>query len=134
MHDPLGNIHFIHKRVLGFRWQGECLIATPREPFKPRGLMLWNLPDDTMVSACHCGNHREVLASQDPVPAMFFATALSFEQVEALLKMNKEPATWCTFSPLQQGTYVKLYLTRDGILLTEDSKIRAAMWGQQLTY
>ncbi len=51
---------------------------------KPLGLFVWGATADTYVEWIGCGNAGQVMASQGRIPARFFETGRSFDEIKAL--------------------------------------------------
>jgi len=101
------------------------LEASPQRPFKPRGLMLWDA-GDLNVEATYVGNCEQLLCSWGKVPAAWWSTQASFEEVCKALADGKEAASWGTWDSAHPG--VRVRLTFDG----DCSRVRAVMWGLSL--
>lgn len=68
---------------LGFRsaaMQGgeQSWEAIAQIPFRSHGLLVWGASKETFITSCEVGHIRQVMASQDPVPALFFESGMSF--------------------------------------------------------
>ncbi len=104
---------------------GRVLQASPQRPFKPRGLMLWNA-GELSVEATYVGNSEQLLCSWGKVPAAWWSTQQSFEEVCKALAEGKEAASWGTWDHAYPGVMVRL--TFDG----DCAGVRAVMWGVTL--
>lgn len=77
---------------LGFRNLGpgteRTWCAQPAVPFRILGLMVWGVTIETLITRCQVGNLVHAMASADPVPALFYATGLSFAELLASVTDN----------------------------------------------
>lgn len=53
-------------------------VAQPVVPFRVEGLLLWGATRDSWITNIQVRHTRQLIASSDPIPALFFATGLSF--------------------------------------------------------
>lgn len=117
----------VRRMLCGFVLRGEEWVAEPDVLFRPYALMLWNVPDRAKVSHCVAGAQGQILASRAAVPASFFATGRSFEDVVARFeKEGIEAPYWCDFDVLEPGVSMRLQVrdehgapvrSLDGVLL-----------------
>jgi len=75
---------------MGFRKYGphkeeSTYIAAPVMPFRILGLIVWGATAETLLVHCQVGHVQHVLGSEQPVPALFFSTGLSFTELLASL-------------------------------------------------
>lgn len=70
-------------------------------PFKPMGLMLWDLPDDAILEMCKIANQESVIAGHGKLPAKVFARAESYEKLKKLVENGEE------FFELYKDCYVQ---------------------------
>jgi hypothetical protein len=107
------------------------LTASPQRPFKPRGLMLWNV-GEIEVEAALIGNQGQLVASCGRIPGQWFATSQNFEQVCEALKAGKEPARgWGDWDALYPGVLVRLTFSYPVDAFSPH--VRALMWGHVLS-
>lgn len=107
------------------------LQASPMRPFKPRGLMLWNV-GEIEVEAAIIGHTHQLAASCGRIPGQWFATSQSFEQVCEALKTGKEPARgWGDWDALYPGVLVRLIFSYPVDAFSPH--VRALMWGHELS-
>jgi len=105
------------------------LSASPQKPFRPRGLMLWNAAH-LSVEAVIIGNQHQVLVSFGKVPALWFMTSQTYEQVVSARAEGKEPGQgWGSWDALYPGIMVRLLF--DGPLVgpSAEHDVKAVMWG-----
>lgn len=105
------------------RGHSRTFMASPQKPFKPRGLMLWDVPHALNVEATIIGNNHQLMVAFGKVPALWFAQAQTFEQVVADRAKGKEPSSWGSWDALYPGIMVRLEFDGDA------SGVRAVMWG-----
>ncbi len=80
----------------------------PAVPFKPCGLMVWGVDNHTLITSVVVSN-EETLLSHDPIPAQFFATAKSYEELEEMAKEDKITLpTWCNFAACSPSSLVRV--------------------------
>lgn len=119
--------HRYFRALLGFRFEGERFIATPQRLFRPRGLMLWEVPPRAMLEQCLVGMNHQILVSCDPVPAQFFTMGQSFEQIQKLLKEGVEPVAWSYFDTIPIGCTARVVVRDKNGELVRDCLV--GMWG-----
>lgn len=56
-------------------------MASPMIPFRILGLLLWGATKETWITRCQVRHCLQITASTDPIPALFFASALSFDEL-----------------------------------------------------
>lgn len=100
--------------------------AMPQLHFKPKGLMIWGVPDDGDVTHIWIGRRLQVVATLGPIPAKWFSMAQSYEQIEAALKDGIEPPSWPDFDVVMAAMEVRVHIfTR----LKLDDRAKIVMWG-----
>jgi hypothetical protein len=57
--------------------------------FKPMGLLVWGATDETSIREIIVGNSGEVTADWEPIPARFFETGRTFEEITALAEAGE---------------------------------------------
>jgi hypothetical protein len=89
--------------LLGFRnlpptsASRRCFLASPMIPFRVQGLLIWGATKDTWITRCQVRNTIQIQASMDPLPALFFASALSFAEITSRLRdAEGEPSPYRT--------------------------------------
>jgi hypothetical protein len=103
--------------------EGErVLVGETQKPFMPKGLMLWNV-GDLQVAAALIGTNLQLLCSFGKVPARWWSTQQSFDDVVRALAEGKEAASWGTWGTVHPGVLVRLQFDGDA------SAVRAVMWG-----
>jgi hypothetical protein len=111
---------------------GECLLmAHPQIPFKPRGLMLFDLPERAEVTINRIGMNEQLTVCAGVLPARWFAQAQSFEQIAQALDEGKEPVAWGDWDPVWLGQGVQL-----GLIWPERVQANpiAVMWGNKVEH
>jgi hypothetical protein len=102
--------------------------AQAQRPFVPRGLAVWGAPPGAMLAFATCGQQLQLVASLGSVPARFFASGDSYEQIAKQLDAGAEPPAWCDWDPVEPGVYIRLTFTElDGKPL--QTAVELAMWG-----
>ena len=104
------------RRLCGFEREGAEWVATSRVPFRPSALMLWDVPERATISHSVAGNQIQLAVSSAPVPARFFATGHSFEEVvRRFEKEGIDAPYWCDFDTLELGWSFRIsVLDEDG--------------------
>ena len=87
---------------------GRTFTGHPDVAFKPRGLMIWNAPDDAQVMHILIGPNYQLVASVGPIPAKWFAIAQSYEQVWQMQQQGLEPPGWGDFNVISVGMLVRV--------------------------
>lgn len=100
--------------------------AQPQVHFKPKGLMIWGVPDDGDVTHIWIGRRLQVVATLGPIPAKWFSMAQSYEQIEQALKDGVEPPSWPDFDVVMVAQEVRVHIfTR----MKLDDRAKIVMWG-----
>lgn len=118
--------------MLGFDWVSDKRQweANPQMPFKPCGLMLWDLPPRTMLSQSLIGMDEQILASHAPIPADFFTTAKSYDQLMAQVEAGLFPPSWPTFDSMTPMVHARIVLLdAEAERFHTSSGVRLCMWG-----
>ncbi len=104
------------RRLCGFEREGAEWVATPRVLFRPSALMLWDVPERATISHSVAGHRIQIAVSSAPVPARFFATGHSFEEiVRRFEKEGIDAPYWCDFDTLDLGWSFRIsVLDEDG--------------------
>lgn len=101
--------------------------AEPFETFKPEGLMIWGASYYATVRHILIGAVPQLVAGIAPIPARWFASSQSYEQVWRAHREGKDPPGWGDFSIVYHGMTVKIEI--------EDSSfdgVQLLMWGKSL--
>ena len=102
------------RRLCGFEREGAEWVATPRVLFRPSALMLWDVPERATISHSVAGNQIQLAVSSAPVPARFFATGHSFEEVvRRFEKEGIDAPYWCDFDTMDLGYSFRLTVLDD---------------------
>lgn len=100
--------------------------ASPQRSFKPRGLLLWDV-GTLSIEAATIGRDHQLVQSWPAIPARFFATALSFEQLQQMAREGREPSgAWGSWHAAHPGMLVRLVFDGDA------SAVQACMWGHTI--
>jgi len=117
--------------LLGFGFvQGRGWLASPQRPFKPRGLyIVGELSTGDRLAQAYVGQDCRTLCSCEGVPAHFFATARSYEQIARAVADGQELPGWGDWGIAYPGVQIWVNVTtRDGAPLGPD-RIDLGMWG-----
>lgn len=111
---------FNYRESIGRR----ILLASPSKPFKPLGLMLWDV--GSLSVEARIGNQPQA-GFLGSVPARWYTTSQNFEQVVKAIAQGKEPGSpWGPWDVVYPGIDVALIFDGDA------SKIQALMWGHSI--
>jgi hypothetical protein len=72
-------------------------IASPLIPFRISGLLVWGATKDTLITNCQVRLTQQIRASAEPIPALLFASGLSFAELCA--RMKERDGTPVRFRP-----------------------------------
>lgn len=117
--------------VLPFAMPSDCaqvIQAFPQRPFTPKGLMLWGDLEALDVEAAIIGRDEQLMVAFGAVPARWFGTAKSFEQVAKEISEGMSPAAWGTWDTCVPGVVIRLHFNR-----AVPADFRALMWGISLS-
>jgi len=110
--------------------RGETVIFSgePYSPFKPMGLMLWDLPPDAQLEQCNICNRESIIVGHGSLPAKVFARAQSYETLKARVENGEELfSEWIAAPAMQVGNRAIVRLKSEiphGFIHTQ-----AAFWG-----
>lgn len=110
----------------------ECV---PQEPFLPSGLMIWNAPEMSTIEIILIGNRVELVAGIGPIPAKWFTTQDSYEQVWKAQLEGKEPAGWGDFHIIGVGMRVRIRMASHRSYPANKEKwekVQLLMWGHSV--
>lgn len=85
----------VRQVVCGFRGPGGSesgsrrFVAEPMLPFLPLGLFLWGITPETMILRVSGGNRSEVLIGFGNLPAVWFSSPRSFEELQAAARAGQ---------------------------------------------
>lgn len=100
--------------------------AQPQVHFKPKGIMIWGVPEDGDVTHIWIGKRLQVVATLGPIPAKWFSMAQSYEQIAKALEDGVEPPSWPDFDVVMVAQEVRVHIfTR----LKLDDRAKIVMWG-----
>jgi len=120
----------VQKMLMGYVWKGEYWMGQGFYNYRPVGLMIWGAVPGMMLRQMKIGNLGQVIASWDPVPALWFGTAQSYEQLKELIKEDKALNSWVEFDTLSLGCYSQIDIRdKDGKPCGPNSGISMCTWG-----
>ncbi len=97
------------RRLCGFELDGQVWVASPGALFRPAALMLWDLPERAIITYALVYHQQQIKLSPAPVPARFFATGHSFEEVVRRFEQEGiEAPFWCDFDTMEIGTTFRI--------------------------
>lgn len=99
------------------------LQAMPLRPFKPSGLLLWDVPGKETVRA-FVGTDMQLEATFEPVPARWFAHWRSFSEILRAIAEGLEPPGWGEWNLVYPGVIIRLIFSEP---IARD--VQAVMWG-----
>lgn len=116
--------------VLGFGFAEGQFIATPDRAFKPRGLIIWGAPPGALVKMALLDQREQVLRSADGIPARFFASGESFDEIAKQIEAGKEPPAWVDFDLIEPWSMLRVVVALpQGLGLGEADGLQLALWG-----
>jgi hypothetical protein len=102
--------------------------AQPSVTFKPKGLMLFDLPPDAGLEYCRLANEEAVLAGHGPLPAKVFARAESYEKLKARVENGEEFfSEWINSVPCRPCNRLTISLRTQ--VISGFIHTQAAFWG-----
>ena len=113
---------------------GANWIVESREAFRPRGLLIWNAPDGAVVEHIKIGVQGQLVAAVGAIPAQWFATAQSYEQVWDAHRRGIDPPGWGDFQIAAVAMLIQIRLTHPGrgVPHEEWQRVQLLMWGQSI--
>lgn len=102
----------IMRVLLPFIWSDGAFHGLPQRPFRPRGLIIWGAPRGAVVMA-FVGCNLEGVAGYGWVPAKWFSSCESYEQIRAKLDAGVEVPDWMTWDDCMPGIAIRIEV-RDG--------------------
>lgn len=116
--------------VLGFGFAEGQFVAAPDRPFKPRGLIIWGAPAGAQVRMALLDQREQVLRSADGIPARFFASGDSFEEIAKQLDAGKEPPAWVDFDMIDGWAMLRVVISSsEGMGLSDGDGLELVLWG-----
>lgn len=100
--------------------------AQVQNPFKPMGFIIWGATDETSIIDLKVGNTCEGQVSYEPIPARFFETDRTFEEIERLAEVGELALS------LPQRQVLKMRTAEPGVsvsVLLSGPFARFCMWG-----
>lgn len=106
----------------------------PQATFRPHGLMLWNLPDESAaVELVQIGLTPQLVAAVGPIPARWFTFAHSYEQVWAAHQRGIDPPGWGDWMIIAIGLQVQVRLSSKRDVTAEEwGRVQLLMWGESI--
>lgn len=101
----------------------DTLLACPSRPFKPKGLLLWDVPGSETVRA-FIGTDQQNSVSFEPVPARWFTHWRSFAEIARATSEGHEPPGWGEWSLVRPGLMIRLVFSAPIA-----RSVQAVMWG-----
>lgn len=84
--------------------QAQQYEVAPQIMFRVQGMMLWGVSEDTWIEGVTIGNRLQSEVACIGIPAMFFATARSYDHlVEELKKNGIAPPSWIRWDTCMIG-------------------------------
>jgi hypothetical protein len=83
------------------------LQGVAQRPFRPRGVMLWDVPERARVHIFR-GTDLQGLISFGQIPARWFMQWKSFAEIVRDLDAGKEPPAWGTWDTFAPGVMLRL--------------------------
>ncbi len=108
----------------------DVLRAHVQRPFRPVGLMLWDLPHGALVWPI-VGSGLELVVAFGAVPARWFASCESFEAVAKMLDQGKQPPSWGRWNVVTPGQFIELRFTLSDGKPVNVFQSQALMWGHE---
>jgi hypothetical protein len=127
------NLERLRGALLGFDFAGQYFEARPYKPFRPRGLLIWGAPPLAVIDFAQIDSQEQVKAGYSGVPARFFSTGESFEQIAKQLDEGKEPPCWVSWEAINPTGSCRVFV-RDplGVALGPAQGIELVFWGLAL--
>lgn len=126
--EPRYGLQKTMRRLCGFELEDDDWIARPDVLFRPYALQLWDVPDAALITAALLGHRQQIKVSGAPVPARFFATGRSFEEVVRRFELEGIDAPyWCDFDTMELGHLFRLQVRFPGGTPVRD--LRAVLLG-----
>ena len=126
---PFGEFWYLGE-FAGAQWQAE-----PQMAFKPKGLMIWDAPERSAVELILIGCIPQIVCTVGPIPAKWFSSFDSYEQVWEAHERGKEPPGWGDFQIISVGMtcQVRMIPPKDLKVSESDwSKVQLLMWGEAI--
>lgn len=119
--------------MLGLRFDGAAWTAMPQRSFRPRGLFIvGELRTGDRLDQAIIGQNLQVLQSCEGVPAHFFSTARSYEQIAKVVAEGGELPAWCEWNIIHVGQMVRVTVRAlDGSPVGPE-RIDLGFWGHTL--
>jgi hypothetical protein len=124
------------RALLPFVWSDGAFYGRPQRPFRPKGLIIWNAPPLATVYA-FVGCTVEGVVAYGGIPAKWFASGESYQQIRAKLESGIEVPDWMTWDTCQPGIDIRIEV-RDGFdshrMLGPGDGIELLQWGEALAF
>jgi hypothetical protein len=104
-------------------------VARPFRPFTPQGLLIWGAPPFARVRRIVVAGTPVLIGNSEGVPARWFGTALSFEQLQRLIAAELQPPQWGSWPYIDMVTGMKIELVdRSGAAIGSEV-VEMVLWG-----
>lgn len=123
---PFPNSHNVAKNMSVAPGTSSAYAAPVQMPFKPMGFIIWGATDETSILDLKVGNAGEGMVAWEPIPARFFETGKSFEEIEQLAEAGELALS------LPQRQVLKMSTAEPGVnisVVLSGPFARFCMWG-----
>jgi hypothetical protein len=124
------------RALLPFVWSDGAFYGRPQRPFRPKGLIIWGAPRGATVYAW-IGCTVEGVVAYAGIPAKWFASGESYEQIRQKLEAGIEVPDWMTWDTVPPGIDVRIEV-RDAAdsarMLGPADGIELLQWGEALAF
>ena len=124
------------RALLPFVWSDGAFYGRPQRPFRPKGLIIWGAPRGSTVYA-FIGCNVEGVVSYSGIPAKWFASGESYQQIRAKLEAGIEVPDWMTWDTCDVGIDIRIEL-RDAAdsarTLGPADGIELLQWGESIAF
>jgi hypothetical protein len=103
------------------------LEALAQRPFRPSGLMLWDVPDSAKVTVS-IGQNAQLNVVFDPIPCRWFSHFRSFAEVVRATADGLEPPAWGAWDAVHPGMLIRLTFSEPV------PSAQALMWGHTVKF
>lgn len=129
--DETAVVSRIRKSILSFYYDNEW-IGEPYLDFKPKGLVIWNCPPNSLITKIDICNVHQASLSQTPIPVRFFESGLNFEQIVKSLEDGIEIANWCDWDYVGVSQKIRIQMIDNVTAAIKPSthpNVQLVMWG-----
>ena len=91
-------------------------VAHVHQAFLPRGMIIWGATEETLLYEIKVGNQTEVAIDWAPIPARYFETGRSFEEIQRLadageLDLSLDARQHLEMNEASPGTVISVHLS-----------------------